>query len=309
MPPVGSGQYVVADVKPGKSIKYCRNPDYWGEHLPVNIGTNNFDCYLYQYFADNTAAFEALKVGDYLFHEEFYSALWATAYDFPAIQKGWVKREEIPDHRPSGAQGFWMNLRRDKFQDPRVREAIALMFNFEWSNATLFYGLYGRTTSFWQNSPMAATGLPEGDELAMLEPFRDQLAARDLHRARLYPAGAEARPADRPRRDPQGLEAPRRRRLEGRPRRPPEERQGRDAGDRARRRQRLLRAHHQPLRRQPAPDRHRRQLPADRPRADAGAPEALRLRHHPRPPRACRSAPRSSSRELFGSAGADTPAR
>ncbi len=175
VPPVGSGQYVVADVKPGKWIKYCRNPDYWAKDLPVNVGTANFDCYLYQYFADNTAAFEALKVGDYLFHEEFYSALWATSYDFPAIQKGWVKREEIPDHRPSGTQGFWLNLRREKFQDPRVREAIALMFNFEWSNATLFYGLYERTTSFWQNSPMAASGIPEGEELAVLEPFRDQL--------------------------------------------------------------------------------------------------------------------------------------
>ena len=215
MPPVGSGQYVVADVKPGKSIKYCRNPDYWGKDLPVNVGANNFDCYVYQYFADNTAAFEALKVGDYLFHEEFYSALWATAYDFPAIQKGWVKREEIPDHRPSGTQGFWMNLRREKLQDPRVREAIALMFNFEWSNATLFYGLYERTTSFWQNSPMAADRRPRGRRARAPRGVPRPAAARDLHRARLYPAGAEAR-AHRPRRDPQGLEAPRRRRLEDR---------------------------------------------------------------------------------------------
>ena len=175
VPPVGSGQYVVADVKPGKSVKYCRVPDYWGKDLPVNVGASNFDCYVYQYFADNTAAFEALKVGDYLFHEEFYSSLWATAYDFPAIQKGWVKREELPDHRPSGTQGFWFNLRREKLQDPRVREAIALMFNFEWSNATLFYGLYERTTSFWQNSPMVASGVAEGEELAVLEPFRDKL--------------------------------------------------------------------------------------------------------------------------------------
>jgi microcin C transport system substrate-binding protein len=172
---VGSGQYQVADVQPGKSIRYCRNPDYWGKDLPVNVGGNNFDCYLYQYFADNTAAFEALKIGEYLFHEEFFSSLWATEYTFPAVQKGWVKREEIPDHRPSGTQGFWMNLRREKLQDPRVREAIALMFNFEWSNATLFYGLYQRTDSFFENSPMAASGVPEGEELALLEEFRDQL--------------------------------------------------------------------------------------------------------------------------------------
>ena len=175
VPPVGSGAFVVADVQPGKSIKYCKRPDYWGNDLPVNVGTNNFECIVYQYFADNTAAFEALKVGDYLFHEEFYSSLWATAYDFPALQNGWVKRETIPDGRPSGTQGFWMNLRREKLQDPRVREAIALMFNFEWSNATLFGGLYDRTTSFFQNSPMAAAGLPEGEELAVLEKYRKDL--------------------------------------------------------------------------------------------------------------------------------------
>jgi microcin C transport system substrate-binding protein len=175
-PPVGSGQYVVADVRPGKTIKYCRRPDYWGLDLPVNVGANNFDCYVYEYFADNTAAFEALKVGNYLFHQENFSALWATAYDFPAIEKGWVKREALPDRRPSGTQGFWFNLRREKFQDPRVREAIALMFNFEWTNATLFHGLYKRTDSFWENSEgMQAEGLPEGEELAALEEFRDQL--------------------------------------------------------------------------------------------------------------------------------------
>jgi microcin C transport system substrate-binding protein len=174
-PPVGSGAYVVADVQPGRSIRYCRNPDYWASDLPVNVGSNNFDCFLYQYFADNTAAFEALKVGEYLFHEEFFSSLWATEYNFPAIEKGWVKRVDLPDGRPSGTQGFWMNLRREKLQDPRVREAIGLMFNFEWSNATLFGGLYDRTDSFWENSPMQAEGLPEGEELALLEKYRDQL--------------------------------------------------------------------------------------------------------------------------------------
>jgi microcin C transport system substrate-binding protein len=174
-PPVGSGQYVIADAQPGKYIRYCRNPDYWGKDLPVNIGTSNFDCYLYQYFADNTAAFEALKVGEYLFHEEHFSTIWANDYTFPSLQKGWVVREELPDGRPSGTQGFWMNLRREKLQDPRVREAIGLMFNFEWSNATLFAGLYERTDSFWENSPMQAEGLPEGEELAILEKYRDQL--------------------------------------------------------------------------------------------------------------------------------------
>lgn len=176
-PPVGSGQFVIDDVQPGRSIKYCKNPDYWGKDLPVNVGSNNFDCYIYEYFADTTAAFEALKVGDYLFHQEFSSSTWANDYNFPALAKGWVVKEALEDASPSGTQGFWFNMRRDKFQDPRVREAIALMFNFEWTNETLFYGLYDRTDSFWENSPMQATGLPEGEELALLEKYRDQLPA------------------------------------------------------------------------------------------------------------------------------------
>ncbi len=174
-PPLGSGPYLVKDVQPGRTITYCRDPDYWGADLPVNVGANNFDCIRYEYYADNTAAFEAFKAGAYVFHEEFYSALWATGYDFPALDKGWVKRDVIPDGRPSGAQGFWFNLRRPQFQDIRVREAIGLMFNFEWSNESLFYGLYERTQSFWQGSNLAASGLPEGAELAVLEEFRNRL--------------------------------------------------------------------------------------------------------------------------------------
>ncbi|MEQ9040549.1 MAG: extracellular solute-binding protein [Silicimonas sp.] len=174
-PPVGSGPYVVARVDAGRSVTYCRNPDYWGDALPVNVGKDNFQCYRYEYFADTTAAFEALKAGVYLFHEEFFSAIWATGYDFPALDKGWVKREVIPDDRPSGAQGFWFNLRRPQYQDRRVREAISLMFNFEWSNETLFYGLYERTDSFWEGSNMQAEGMAEGEELALLEAFRADL--------------------------------------------------------------------------------------------------------------------------------------
>ncbi len=176
-PPLGSGPYVVTRADPGRSVLYCRNEDYWGADLPVNVGANNFDCIRYDYYADSTAAFEALKSGNYLFHEENFSAQWATGYDFPALSRGWVIREELPDARPSGAQGFWFNMRRAKFQDRRVREAIAMMFNFEWSDETLFYGLYDRTDSFWENSSMQAAGLPEGEELAVLEPFRDRLPA------------------------------------------------------------------------------------------------------------------------------------
>jgi microcin C transport system substrate-binding protein len=174
-PPVGSGQFVVKSLIPGQQITYCKNPDYWGAKLNVNVGVNNFDCVVYEYFADETAAFEALKVGQYLLHEEFYSKIWATGYDFPALTNGWVIKTEIPDGRPSGAQGFYFNLRREKFADPRVREAIGMMFNFEWSNETLFYGLYRRTASFWQNSDLEATGMAEGDELALLEKYRGQV--------------------------------------------------------------------------------------------------------------------------------------
>jgi microcin C transport system substrate-binding protein len=176
-PPLGSGPYVVTKADPGRSVLYCRNENYWGADLPVNVGANNFDCVRYDYYADSTAAFEALKAGNYLFHEENFSAQWATAYDFPALSNGWVIKEEIPDARPSGAQGFWFNMRREKFQDRRVREAIAMMFNFQWSNETLFYGLYTRTDSFWANTTMKAEGPLEGEELAVLEPFRDQLPA------------------------------------------------------------------------------------------------------------------------------------
>lgn len=174
-PPLGSGPYVISEADAGRNITYCRNDNYWAAELNVNVGTWNFDCMRYEYFTDTTAAFEALKAGVYLFHEEFFSALWATGYDFPALDKGWVLRETISDDRSSGAQGFWLNLRKPKFQDRRVREAIGMMFNFEWSNETLFYGLYERTDSFWENSPLQASGPLEGEELAVLEPFRNQL--------------------------------------------------------------------------------------------------------------------------------------
>ncbi len=196
-PPVGSGPYVVSDADAGRQITYCANPDYWAVDLPVNVGKNNFECFRYEYFADRTAAFEALKAGVYLFHEEFYSAIWATGYDFPALDKGWVIREEIDDARPSGAQGFWINTRLPKFQDRRVREAIGMMFNFEWSNETLFYGLYERLDSFWENSPMEAEGMLEGEELAVLEPYRDQLPESVFSEPAYVPPVSTTRKTDR----------------------------------------------------------------------------------------------------------------
>jgi microcin C transport system substrate-binding protein len=196
-PPLGSGPYLVEEADPGRSITYCRNPDYWGAELPVNVGHDNFDCMVYEYFADNVAAFEALKSGDYLFHEEFTSAQWATAYDFPALENGWVVREVIPDERPSGTQGFWINLRKEKFRDPRVRRALARMFNFEWSNEQLFYGLYERTDSFFENTDMEASGPPEGAELALLEEFRDRLPEEIFTEPAFVPPASAPRLGDR----------------------------------------------------------------------------------------------------------------
>lgn len=176
-PILGSGAYLVEHADPGRSITYKRREDYWAKDLPANVGTNNFDRYVFQYYKDYTASFEAFKGGGYLFHEEFFSKIWATGYDFPALSKGWVIKDQVPDGRPSGTQGFWFNMRRPQFQDPRVRQALAMAFDFEWSNRTLFYGLYSRTTSFFENSPMMATGRPEGAELALLEPLRADVPA------------------------------------------------------------------------------------------------------------------------------------
>jgi microcin C transport system substrate-binding protein len=174
-PILGSGPYAISEIKAGRSITYTRRADYWGWSQPVMTGTWNFDEITFEYFKDYTASFEAFKGGAFLFHEEFFSKIWATGYEFPAVEKGWVIRAELPDERPSGTQGFWINMRHAQFQDPRVREAIAMAFDFEWSNEKLFFGLYDRTVSIFQNSPMQAMGMPSEAELALLNPLRAQL--------------------------------------------------------------------------------------------------------------------------------------
>lgn len=176
-PPQGSGPYRVAAVDPGRSIGLDRVPDYWAADLPVSIGQNNFDSIRYEYFRDRTVAFEAFKSGAFTFREEFTARVWATGYDFPAVVERRVIRDEVPDARPSGTQGWWINGRREKFQDKRVREAIGLCFDFEWSNKNLMYGAYTRTASFFENSDLKAVGLPSPDELKLLEPLRDKLPA------------------------------------------------------------------------------------------------------------------------------------
>ncbi|MCP5087848.1 MAG: ABC transporter substrate-binding protein [Rhodobacteraceae bacterium] len=174
-PPVGSGEYVLDRVRPGESVSYVRRDDYWGKDLPINRGRSNFERITIEYYSDYTAAFEGFKGGAYNFREEYLSKLWATSYNFPSLDKGWTIKKTLPDGNPSGTQGFWLNMRRDKFRDVRVREALGLMFNFEWSNKALFYDLYTRTDSFWENSDLQATGIPGEDELALLEPLREHL--------------------------------------------------------------------------------------------------------------------------------------
>lgn len=174
-PPLGSGPYKISKFKAGTFITYQRRSDYWAKDLPVNRGRYNFDRIRYEYFRDRTSELENLKSGNYDLREEFTSKDWATAYDIPAVQNGRLKKKTLTDKSPSGAQGFFINTRRKKFQDPRVRQALDLAFDFEWANKNLFYGLYRRTGSFFENSPMKATGLPSQAELALLEPYRDQL--------------------------------------------------------------------------------------------------------------------------------------
>ena len=177
-PLIGSGPYVLGEADPGQRVVYVRNRDYWGNDLPINRGRNNFDSIRIEYYGDAIAAFEGFKAGNYLFRQESSSQTWATGYDFPRLNDGIIIREELHDGSITSGQSFAMNLRREKFADPRVREAIALMFNFEWTNQTLFYGLYAPNTSFWENTYLAAHGLPSEAELALLDPLRDQLPAR-----------------------------------------------------------------------------------------------------------------------------------
>ena len=173
--PLGSGPYRVARFEPGRFIEYERVKDWWGASLPVTRGHNNFDTVRYEYYRDRDVAFEGFTAKNYLFREEFTSRIWATRYDFPAIRDGRVKRDVVEDHTPSGAQGWFLNTRREKFKDARVREAIGLAFDFEWTNKNVMYGSYDRTHSYFQNSTMMATGKPSPEEVALLEPFRDSI--------------------------------------------------------------------------------------------------------------------------------------
>ncbi len=175
--PLGSGPYKVADVKSGASISLRRVEDYWAKDLPVNVGQDNFDEIEYIYFRDANVVLEAFKGDQYDYRLENSSKDWATGYDFPALKDGRCIKEEITLKQVEGMQSYVLNLRRVKFQDVRVRKALNYAFDFEWSNTNLFYGQYKRSRSFFNNSEMEAKGLPSPEELALLEPLKDQLPA------------------------------------------------------------------------------------------------------------------------------------
>ncbi|MBC8050883.1 MAG: ABC transporter substrate-binding protein [Chitinophagales bacterium] len=173
--PLGSGPYKIGDFKQGAFVVFERRKDYWAANLPVMRGQYNFDEVRYEYFRDRSVEFEALKGGTYDFREEFTSKTWATEYDIPQVKSGKIIKDTMPDGRPGGAQGWFLNTRRAKLADPRVREALNYAFDFEWSNRQLFYGLYTRTHSYFENSDLKADGPPPPEELALLEPYRDKL--------------------------------------------------------------------------------------------------------------------------------------
>jgi len=173
--PLGSGPYKVGKFEVNRYIEYERMKDWWAADLPVTRGSYNFDVVRYEFYRDRDVAFEGFTGKNYLFREEFTARVWATRYDFPAVKDGRVKRETLPDETPSGAQGWFINTRREKFKDPRVREALIQAFDFEWTNKTIMYGAYARTHSPFQNSDMMVTGPPSPEELALLEPFRGQV--------------------------------------------------------------------------------------------------------------------------------------
>ncbi len=173
-PFMATGAYVLDSFDYNRQVIYRRNPDYWGNDVSFMRGRGNFDRIRVEYFADSDAAFEGFKRGVYTFRTETSSQDWATSYDFSAVTNNWVKREEIADGDVGTRLSWVFNLDRPKWQDARVRKAIELMFNFEWSNKALFYDLYQRPESYWSNTELAATGVPTEGELALLKPLVDE---------------------------------------------------------------------------------------------------------------------------------------
>ena len=176
IPLLSSGPYKVAKVEAGRSIIYQRDSNYWAKDLPANKGYFNFNTLRFDFYKNAAVAFEAFKAGDAYTREEADPGKWAQKYDFPAVKKGLVRCVEIPHQHQVGMQAFAFNTRREIFQDPRVRRALTYAFDFDWLNKSMFHGALTRTTSFFDNTELASKDLPQGQELALLEPFRAQLA-------------------------------------------------------------------------------------------------------------------------------------
>lgn len=176
--PIGSGPYQIESFEAGRSIVYTRVKNWWGANLPINVGRYNFDRIRYDYYRDQTVAHEAFLAGKWDFKLENVAKNWATAYNAPVVKDGLVKKEEIANQLPQGMQAFVYNLRRPIFQDIKVREALAYAFDFEWSNKSLAFGAYHRTSSYYENSELAGHGLPSADELKILEPYRGKIPDR-----------------------------------------------------------------------------------------------------------------------------------
>ena len=174
-PPLGSGPYRVKDFEAGRYVVYERVEDYWGADLPVNRGLYNFDIERIDFYLDDTAIRLALKAQDIDFRSENQAKAWASDYNVPSVEKGFLKKESIRHRLPTGMQAFIFNTRLPKFSDPRVRKALGYAFDFEWTNKQLFYSQYTRTESYFSNSELAATGVPEGEELEILSKYQDRL--------------------------------------------------------------------------------------------------------------------------------------
>jgi microcin C transport system substrate-binding protein len=173
--PLGSGAYKVKAFDQGRSIEFELRDDYWAKDLPINLGQNNFRRLRFEYYRERQVAFEAFKAGAFNYHQEFTSHIWATGYDFPAFNEGKVKKESLHNGAPTGSQGWYFNTRREPFKDPRIREALGLCFDFEWTNKNVMYSSYKRVISYFQNSAMEAVGPPGPEELKILAPLRGKV--------------------------------------------------------------------------------------------------------------------------------------
>ena len=175
VPPLGSGPYKIGNFEPGRFVSLERVEDYWGAKIPVRLGRNNYDKIRYDYYRDRTIARQALKAGQVDYFAENSAKEWATAYEIASVRQGLLRKEKTLNKSSGGMQAFYMNSRRPLFKDPRVRQALTHAFDFQWTNKTVYYGQYEQPYSFFSPTELAATGLPSGEELEILNRYRGQV--------------------------------------------------------------------------------------------------------------------------------------